>query len=226
MDRLTKEQLQEVVEQHTGLVKSVAYRLAKSYGMESEDLVQIGYIGLIKAAQRFEPERGLQFSTYAVPMIMGEIKTQVRSQDKIHMSRGLKSDLFLVKREVEALTQNQGLSPHISQLKEKTGLTEERIQQALLAAEAISPAEEYDPQRLDVAREDWKKDEELEDIRIDFIRIINELKKEERQVVLLRYYRDYTQQQVGKLLGISQVQVCRIEKKALKKLASQVVVEG
>ena len=83
MGTLTKDELEAVVKKHGGLVKTVALRLARAYGEDPEDLIQIGYIGLMKAAQRFEAERGLQFSTYAVPMIAGEIRSQIRDQGDI-----------------------------------------------------------------------------------------------------------------------------------------------
>ena len=81
--RLTKEELETVAREHSGLVRMVAGRMARAGGGELEDLMQIGYMGLIKAAQRFEPERGLQFSTYAVPMIAGEIRSQLRDQGAV-----------------------------------------------------------------------------------------------------------------------------------------------
>ena len=90
--------LEEIVAEHTGLVKSVALRLSYVYGEDPEDLIQIGYIVLTKAARRFEPERGLKFSTYAVPLIAGEIKSQLRDQGAIKVSRNLKSDAAAVRR--------------------------------------------------------------------------------------------------------------------------------
>ena len=91
-------ELEQIVAEHTGLVKSVALRLSYIYGEEPEDMIQIGYIGLIKAARRFDPQRGLKFSTYAVPMIAGEIKSQMRDRGAIKVSRSIKSDAVVIRR--------------------------------------------------------------------------------------------------------------------------------
>ena len=216
MGALTKEELQAVVERHTGLVKSVALRLARSYGEDPEDLIQIGYIGLLKAAQRFEPERGLQFSTYAVPMITGEIRSQLRDQGAIKMSRSLKADVALVRRAETDFVKEHGISPHLTQLAEITGLSAERIQEAYQAADALNHFEDYETVNL------WTDDEERNITKIDLAGAISGLEPRARQVIVLRYYKDYTQQQVADLLGISQVQVCRIEKRTLKEMAEKV----
>ena len=91
-----EKKLEQIVAENTGLVKSVALRLSHIYGEDAEDLIQIGYIGLIKAARRFEPERGLKFSTYAVPLITGEIKSQIRDHGAIKVSRSLKAEAAAV----------------------------------------------------------------------------------------------------------------------------------
>ena len=212
----TKEELQEIVETHTGLVKSVALRLARAYGEEVEDLMQIGYIGLLKAAERFEPERGLQFSTYAVPMITGEIRSQLRDQGAIKMSRGLKADVALVRRAESDFLKEHGISPHITQLAQITGLSAERISEAYQAADALKNMEDYEEVNL------WTDNEERNITRIDLAEAIASLEPKARQVIVLRYYKDLTQQQVADIMGISQVQVCRIEKNTLKNMAKKV----
>ncbi|MCI8608212.1 MAG: sigma-70 family RNA polymerase sigma factor [Firmicutes bacterium] len=216
MGSLTKEDLTAVVENHGGLVKSVAIRLARAYGEDLEDLIQIGYIGLIKAAQRFEPERGLQFSTYAVPMITGEIRSQLRDQGAIKMSRSLKADISLVRRAESDFIKLHGVSPHLTQLAELTGLDAERVKEAYQAADAMKNFEDYENVNL------WTDDEESNIRKIDLTEAISHLEPRERQVIILRYYKDYTQQQVADLLGISQVQVCRIEKRTLKGMAERI----
>lgn len=224
MERMTKEELQAVVERHAGLVKSVALRLARSYGEDPEDMIQIGYIGLMKAAQRFEPERGLQFSTYAVPMIAGEIRSQLRDQGAVKMSRTLKTDISLVRRTESDFIKIHGASPHLTQLAELTGLTVERIQEAIQAADVLRNMEELSETEAETDPVLWDDREEQNVTRMDLAGALATLKPQARTVIVLRYYRDYTQQQVADLLGISQVQVCRIEKKTLKQMAEKVSV--
>ncbi len=218
----TKEELEAVVEKHGGLVKSVALRLARNYGEEPEDLIQIGYIGLLKAAQRFEAERGLQFSTYAVPMIAGEIRSQLRDQGSMKMSRSLKADAALVRRAESDFIKLHGLSPHLTQLAEMTGLSEERVLEACQASDALKNMQDVDGVAAETDPAMWTDREEENIARIDLASAVESLEPRARQVIVLRYYKDYTQQQVADMLGISQVQVCRIEKKTLRAMAPRV----
>ncbi len=213
MDSKDKSQLEEIVAANTGLVKSVAMRLSFAYKEELEDLIQIGYIGLIKAAERFEPERGLKFSTYAVPLIAGEIKSQLRDQGKIKVSRSLKTDSSIVRKTENEFVLKHGRSPKITELAEKTGLSAERVVEALQAHDAMKNFEDYEKTDL------WTDDEEKNITKIDLATAIETLQPKEKQVIMLRYYKDMTQQQVANIMGISQVQVCRIEKKTLKTMA-------
>ncbi|MBQ6899728.1 MAG: sigma-70 family RNA polymerase sigma factor [Firmicutes bacterium] len=208
--------LDQMARQHAGLVKSVALRLSRAYGEELDDLIQIGYIGLIKAAKRFEPERGLQFSTYAVPVIAGEIRSQLRDQGAVKVSRSLKSDAAAVKKAENEYITIHGTSPRLSELAEMTGLCAERISEALNAADALKNYEDYETADL------WTDDEQRNVEGIDLRNSISSLPERERKVIVLRYYKDMTQQQVAKIMGISQVQVCRIEKNTLKELAEKV----
>lgn len=218
----TKEELEAVVEKHGGLVKSVALRLARTYGEDPEDLIQIGYIGLLKAAQRFDEERGLQFSTYAVPMIAGEIRSQLRDQGSMKMSRSLKADAALVRRAESDFIKLHGLSPHLTQLAEMTGLTAERVLEACQASDALKNMQDVDGIAAETDAAMWTDREEQDIARIDLASAVASLEPKARQVIVLRYYKDYTQQQVADLLGISQVQVCRIEKKTLRAMAPKV----
>ena len=218
----TKEELEAVVEKHGGLVKSVALRLARTYGEDPEDLIQIGYIGLLKAAQRFDEERGLQFSTYAVPMIAGEIRSQLRDQGSMKMSRSLKADAALVRRAESDFIKLHGLSPRLTQLAEMTGLTAERVLEACQASDALKNMQDVDGIAAETDAAMWTDREEQDIARIDLASAVASLEPRARQVIVLRYYKDYTQQQVADLLGISQVQVCRIEKKTLRAMAPKV----
>lgn len=218
----TKEELEAVVEKHGGLVKTVALRLARTYGEDPEDLIQIGYIGLLKAAQRFEEKRGLQFSTYAVPMIAGEIRSQLRDQGSMKMSRSLKADAALVRRAESDFIKLHGLSPHLTQLAEMTGLTAERVLEACQASDALKNMQDVDGIAAETDAAMWTDREEQDIARIDLASAVASLEPRARQVIVLRYYKDYTQQQVADMLGISQVQVCRIEKKTLRAMAPKV----
>lgn len=211
-----QEYLEKAAQEHAGLVKSVAIRLAHVYDEDLEDLIQIGYIGLIKAVRRFEPERGLQFSTYAVPVIAGEIRSQLRDQGAVKVSRSLKTDAAIVKKAENDFITARGISPRLSDLAEMTRLSVERITEALAAADALKNMEDYESADI------WTDNEEKNITQIDLKNSIAELPERERRVILLRYYKDLTQHQVAKIMGLSQAQVCRIEKNVLRELAEKV----
>lgn len=207
---------EKLIRENTGLVKSVALRLYYACDEELDDLIQMGYIGLLKAARRFEPERGLKFSTYAVPMIAGEIRSQLRDKGAVKVSRSLKSDAAAVRRAESDFVAKNGVSPRLSELAEITGLPQERVTEALTAADAMKNFENYEEANL------WTDNEDRNIARIDLKNSVEKLPPLERQVIVLRYYRDMTQQQVADIIGISQVQVHRIEKNTLKELAEKV----
>ena len=213
--------MQAAAERHGGLVKSVALRLARIYGEDVDDLMQIGYMGLMKAVQRFEPERGLQFSTYAVPVITGEIRSQLRDQGALKMSRSLKSDMTAVRRAESDFLKIHGVSPHISQLAEITGLSADRIGEANQAADVLRNMTELSETEAETSPQLWDDGEDRTVARMDLARVLNLLEPEQRKIIILRYYRDCTQQQTADALGISQVQVCRIEKRTLKLMAEK-----
>lgn len=211
-----RENEEKIIEQNSGLVRAVALKFFRAGQEELEDLIQIGYIGLIKAARNFDSERGVKFSTYAVPMITGEIKSQLRDRGRIKVSRELKKDAGNIKRAEADFIARNGRSPRISELCSITLLSAERINEALCADEALNNIEEYENADIRVDNEDKQV------THIDLNNSIENLPEMERKIIILRYYRDCTQQQAARLLGISQVQVCRIEKKTLKKLSKEV----
>lgn len=210
------EKEEKLIREHAGLVKSVALRLSYACDEELDDLIQIGYIGLIKAARRFEPERGFRFSTYAVPMIAGEIRSQLRDRGAVKVSRSLKNDVAAVRRAESEFFAVNGVSPRISELAELTGLSAERVTEALTAADAMKNIEDYENADL------WTDNEDKNIASIDLRNSVSCLPPRERQVIILRYYRDMTQRQVADIMGLSQVQVHRIEKNTLKELAEKV----
>lgn len=205
--------MEKMVAEHTGLVKSVALRLSYVYGEEAEDLMQIGYIGLIKAIKGFDPDKGFKFSTYAVPMIAGEIRCQIRDQGRIKISRSLKSDIYTVKKAQDEFLKSHDRSPRISELAQLSEMTEERVVEALQAGDAMKNMEDYEKVSLMTQEEDDNI------ARMDLQEALSKLKQDERKIMMLRYYRDMTQSQVAKAMRMSQVQVCRIEKKILKNMA-------
>lgn len=213
-----KSELEKIVAANTGLVKSVALRLSFVYKEELEDLIQIGYIGLLKAAERFEPERGYKFSTYAVPLIAGEIKSQLRDHGKIKVSRSLKADSMAVRKAESDFTAKNGRSPKLTELAAATGISAERVAEAIQAYDAMKNFEDYETTDL------WTDDEERNITKMDLEAVMDALKPKEKQVIMLRYYKDMTQQQVAAVMGISQVQVCRIEKKTLKAMAQGITL--
>ena len=194
------EKEEKLIREHTGLVKSVALRLSYACDEELDDLIQIGYIGLIKAARRFEPE----------------IRSQLRDRGTVKVSRGLKSDAAAVRCAESDFISRKGISPKLSELSEMTGLSRERVSEALMAADAMKNFEDYEKADL------WTDNEDINITRIDLKKSVSELEPRQRQVILLRYYRDLTQQQVADIMGLSQVQIHRIEKNTLKELAEKV----
>ena len=178
--------------------------------------MQIGYIGLIKAARRFEPERGLKFSTYAVPVIAGEIKSQLRDQGAVKMSRDLKADILTIRKAESSFIAAKGNSPRISDLAERTGLDCERVKEVLIASDRLKNIEDFESSGL------WEDDEEAKIKRIDLFSGIDGLPPQHKKLILLRYYKDLTQKQAAKIMGMSQVQLCRTEKRILKQLAEKV----
>ena len=205
--------------EHTGLVKSVARKLSYVYDEDLEDLIQIGYIGLIKAIKGFDPEKGFKFSTYAVPLIAGEIRSQLRDYGAIKVSRSIKSDIAIIKRAEADFMALNNKSPKVSELAKLTEFSEERIKQALQAQDAMKNIASYEDVNVLI------KEEENTIERLDLRNTLEKLNETERQIMVLRYYKDMTQSQVAKVVGLSQVQVSRIEQKTLKNMAKFMVSE-
>ena len=149
-------------------------------------------------------------------MIAGEIRSQLRDKGAVKVSRSLKSDVALVRRAESSYIAQKGFSPKLSELSELTGLPRERVSEALTAADAMKNMEDYE--KVDL----WTDSEDKNITRIDLINSMAGLQPRQRQVIILRYYRDLTQQQVADILGLSQVQIHRIEKSTLKELAQKI----
>ena len=211
--------LSEIIENNMGLVRSIAIRFC-GRGVEYEDLVQTGLIGLLRAAREFDFSYGCVFSTYAVPLIIGEIKRFLRDDGIIKVSRSIKSTGLTVMRAREEYMRLNGREPTINELSEISSLSVEDIS---LSLEACSPvASLCDRGDGDCAIEDFIRDEASDFDRIaerlslaDAIESLSEMQK---KIIFFRYKNDYSQQKTGEMLGISQVKVSREEKKIIERL--------
>lgn len=210
-----------IVQQNTGLVKNLALKYS-GMGYELDDLLQIGFIGLLKAIERFDTGFDVMFSTYAVPMILGEIKRYIRDDGNIKVSRQLKTDMRNLRQIREEYYNRTGTPPKLSYLAEKMETTVEKILEILDAADRLSSIESFDNDEFMKGYQEKKVNRESEEDRnvsmIDLKNCIGSLDERERQIIVLRYFKDMTQQQVADKVGISQVQVSRIEKRVLRDL--------
>ena len=207
-----------LVEENLGLVRMAIQRY-RGFGVEDEDLMQIGSVGLIKAARDFDPEKEVRFSTYAVAKIIGEIKTYLRDNGSIKVSRRYKEDKLKIDRATRALTQKLGREPRISELAEYTCLSQEEI---LSAMDATRPTLSLDlpPEEGGVAPGQSSPENHILE-RIWVREMLDTLSPDERKLMVLRYFLDQTQSVTAAELGTSQVAVSRLEKKILLKLKKQ-----
>lgn len=211
--------MEQLLRNNAALIWSVVHRFT-GRGCEQEDLFQLGCIGFVKAVQGFDPSFGTQFSTYAVPKIAGEIKRFLRDDGMIKVSRSLKENAARVFAAQESFERRQGRAPHLSELAALTGLSPEEIAQS-----AATPQE---PCSLDaelgedgfslysLISEEGGEENLVE--RIDLREAVATLDEQQQMVIVLRYFRDMTQQKVAQALGITQVQVSRLEKRACQAL--------
>ncbi len=211
-----------------GLVRSVIGKFS-NIGYERDDLFQLGSIGLIKAIYKFDPSYNVKFSTYAVPMILGEIKRYLRDDGMVKVSRSLKQLAIKVKMQGEMLSKKLGRDPTIEELAEAIGVEKEDVVMAIESnfsveyLQGVIHEEEGSP--ICLIDKISQKGEAEEDKVVDNIllkEVLGKLEKRERQIIMLRYFEDKTQSEIGELLNISQVQVSRIEKKVLHKLKSYI----
>lgn len=208
-----------IVSQNIGLVKNLAMKYTSNY-YEPEDLMQVGFVGLVKAIDRFDCGFDVMFSTYAVPMILGEIKRFIRDDGKIKISRQLKTEMKNLKNVQQEYYNKYGKSPKLSYLASKLETSVEHVMEILEAVDSLSNVESLDNTLIPEGMHGGKYvDEEEQNVDlIDLKAAIRELEERERQIIVLRYFRDMTQQQIAGMLGISQVQVSRIEKKVLVRM--------
>lgn len=217
----------QLVEENTGLVWCIAKRYFNR-GVEAEDLFQIGTIGLLKAIDKFDLKYEVKFSTYAVPMIVGEIKRFLRDDGMIKVSRSLKELAYRGYLCQEALGKKLGREPRITEVAAEMQVEPEELVQAFEATGELEslhkPIYRKDGQELTLADKLASPAEETEKVlnHMFLKELLASLNKEERRLIYLRYFAERTQSQVGEELGISQVQVSRMEKKILKSMREQI----
>lgn len=218
----------QLVEENTGLVWCVVRRFYNR-GVEAEDLFQIGNIGLLKAIDKFDLSYNVRFSTYAVPLITGEIKRFLRDDGMIKVSRSLKELAYKAYLCKEKLQEELGREPTITQIADKMGVLAEELVQALDAGgeieslhKPIFQKEGQEIQLLDKLPEKESAEEKILDHML-LQQLLGTLEKEERTLICLRYFQDKTQTEVGEILGISQVQVSRMEKRIVENLRRMVL---
>ena len=211
--------LEELVTDNMGLVKSIAARF-KERGVEYDDLVQIGSIGMIKAARSFDLSYNNAFSTYAVPLITGEILRFLRDDGPVKVSRSIKSKAVAVMKARERLAAKNGREPKLSELCAESGVEIWEIGEVMEAAapvQSLSDSVGADPDGLKLSDVIPSRDNEIERItdRIAIGQALKSLNEVQQEIVRLRYYKNLSQQMTGKLLGLSQVKISREEKKIM-----------
>lgn len=207
----------EFIEKNLGLVHSCCARF-KGKGIEYDDLFQAGSIGLIKAVKGFDESRGLMFSTYAVPVILGEIKRMFRDGGSVKVGRTLKELSLKVVRENERLAKKLGREPSVSEIAEALSVSPESVAEALCAAQptlSLTCEDEDGTTEFDIAV-DSGNDRLIDSISLK--EVLQTLPDCDRELIILRYYRFKTQTETAEQLGMSQVQVSRREKVILTKM--------
>lgn len=214
-----REALDLLVNENTGLVWSVAKRFV-GRGTEMEDLYQLGCLGFLKAVEGFDSAFGTQFSTYAVPKIAGEIRRFLRDDGVVKVSRGLKEQAATIKAVRHQLTGALGREPTINEIARQTGFSPDEIamaETAIAATESIQRETGEEGFSLEDILTDTESEERMVE-KIALRQAISKLGEKEGTVIKLRYFHNLTQERVAKVLQVSQVQISRIEKKAISSL--------
>ena len=209
--------VEKLITDNFGLVRACAGKFT-GRGIEYEDLFQIGCIGLIKAAKGFDESRGLMFSTYAVPTIIGEIKRVFRDTGAIKVSRTLKELSFRVAKVREQLEKRDGREPTIGEISEALGVGRDEVSDAicvLMPVESLTREDEDGSSQIDLPIQ--SEEEHIND-KIYVDTLLKKLEPEERKLIKLRYYMYRTQSETATIMNMTQVQVSRNEKRILAKL--------
>jgi len=208
-----------LINENTGLIWSVARRFL-GRGAEAEDLYQLGCLGFLKAVEGFDLNFGTQFSTYAVPKIAGEIRRFLRDDGAVKVSRSIKEQAATIKNTRNRLVSSLGREPTITEIAQQTGFTPEEIalaETATAGTESIQRTTGEDGFTLENILTDTETEENMLE-KLSLRQAIEKLPERENLVIKLRYFHGLTQDRVSKVLSVSQVQVSRIEKKALSHL--------
>jgi len=214
-----KEAGELLIAENSGLIWSIVKRFA-GRGVESDDLYQLGCLGFLKAVEGYDVSYGTQFSTYAVPKIAGEIRRFLRDDGTLKVSRGLKEQAYAIKTVRNRLIHTLGREPTVSELAKHTGYTVEEVAEAELATSSVESIHQVngdDGFTLESILTDTDSEEMMLE-RISLRQAIKKLPDKERMVVSMRYFHGLTQQRVSMILGVSQVQVSRLEKRAINLL--------
>lgn len=214
-----EEATETLVKENAGLIWSVARRFV-GRGTELDDLYQLGCVGFLKAVEGFDLEYGTQFSTYAVPKISGEIRRFLRDDGAVKVSRSIKEQAATIKSTRNRLAAALGREPTIQEISRQTGFSPEEIalaETATAATESIQRETGEEGFSLENILTDTESEERMVE-KIALRQAIDVLPEREKMVVKLRYFHCLTQQQVAKVMAVSQVQVSRIEKKAIARL--------
>ena len=225
-------ELDRLIRQNNGLIWSIVKRFANR-GYELEDLYQIGCIGFIKSIKRFDTSFDVKLSTYTVPYILGEIKKHIRDDGPVKISRSIK-ELYIKIRELQKeYLIKKGKEITIEEMSKILKVSKEDINIAIESARPVESIEnkvfaDKGEKTISIADKisTQKDEQELITNKIVIKDLIKGLEDKDKEVILLRYYKEKTQSQIAKILGISQVQVSRIEKKVLEKMRNKLVQKG
>ena len=226
----SKEDMTKLIEDNNGLIWSIVRRFS-GRGYDIEDLYQIGSIGFIKAIQRFDTSFEVRLSTYAVPYILGEIKRYIRDDGPIKVSRSIKELNVKILELQKEYFNKYGRDITLEEISKELKISKEEITMAMDSTRPVESIEsaKYKDTKTDktvsiLEQISTGKDEQTEITnRITIKKLIGELEDKEKEIIMLRYYKQKTQMQVSKILGITQVQVSRIERKVLEKMKRKLI---
>ena len=210
------------IQENIGLVHACAKRF-KGRGMEYDDLFQAGCLGLVKAVDHFDESRGLKFSTYAVPVILGEMRRHFRDGGAVKVGRSLKELSIRASRKAAEFAEKEGRSPTVGELAELLGVEPAEAAQALGAAQmplSLTASEEDGGGQMDISVEG--EDEKIAEL-LSLKQVVKELPPRDQNIIYFRYYKHRTQTETAQALGMTQVQVSRREKVILQELRRKLV---